>query len=76
MEKLSDAPESFKEILQMSRGALELFESCQKRLLKGLVNNAGLRERVQRLMSLPGVGEVTALSWAAEIGEVQRFSSI
>jgi len=34
-------PESFKEILQMSRGALELFESCQKRLLKELVNNDG-----------------------------------
>jgi len=36
-------PESFKEILQMSRGALELFESCQKRLLKELVNNEVLR---------------------------------
>jgi transposase len=76
LEKIQDVPESFKEILQMSRGALELFESCQKRLLKGLVNNEGLRERIQRLMSIQGVGEVTALSWALEIGDVQRFSSI
>jgi len=28
LEKIQDVPESFKEILQMSRGALELFESC------------------------------------------------
>ena len=43
LEKIQDVPESFKEILQMSRGALELFESCQKRLLKELVNNEVLR---------------------------------
>ena len=76
LEKIQDVPESFKEILQMSRGALELFESCQKKLVKELVNNEVLRERVQRLMSIQGVGEVTALSWALEIGDVQRFTSI
>lgn len=32
-------------------------------------------ERVQRLMSIPGIGELTALTWVLEIGEVSRFSS-
>jgi transposase len=27
-------------------------------------------------MSIPGVGPITALTWALEVGEVQRFSSI
>jgi transposase len=27
-------------------------------------------------MSIPGIGPITALTWALEIGEVQRFSSI
>ena len=35
-----------------------------------------LGERVERLMSIPAVGPITALTWALEIGEVQRFSSI
>ena len=76
LENLQDVPESLSELLQMSRGGLELFESCQKKLLKGLVNNEVLRERVQRLMSIEGVGEVTALTWALEIGDVYRFTSI
>jgi len=76
LERLQDVPDSLKELLQMSRGGLELFESCQKRLIKELIANERLKERVQRLMSIDGVGEITALTWALEIGDVQRFSSI
>jgi len=61
LEKLEDEPESLKELLQMSRGGFELFQSCQKRLLKELVNNEQLRDRVRLLMSIECVGEVTAL---------------
>src|SRR5258705_9472798 len=32
--------------------------------------------RVERLQSIPGVGEVTALTWALEIAEPSRFPSI
>jgi transposase len=35
-----------------------------------------LVERVERLMSIPAVGPVTALTWALEVGDVRRFSSI
>ncbi len=35
-----------------------------------------LAERVERLMTIPAVGPITALTWALEVGEVQRFSSI
>ena len=45
-------------------------------LVKGLRADAGLRERVERLQSIRSVGEILALTWALEIGEVKRFSSI
>lgn len=32
-------------------------------------------ERVERLMTIPAVGPITALTWALEVGDVQRFSS-
>jgi transposase len=31
---------------------------------------------VERWMTIPAVGPITALSWALEVGDVQRFSSI
>jgi hypothetical protein len=35
-----------------------------------------LAERVERLMTIPAVGPITALTWALEVGDVKRFSSI
>jgi transposase len=55
---------------------LEFFQAAQKRLLKALREHAHLRERVQQLMSIDGVGEVTALTWVLEVGEPERFSSV
>jgi transposase len=73
---LRDVPRSVVELLQLSRGQLELFATIQRRLLMGLREHPGLRERVMRLQSIPGVGEIMALSWALEVGEVDRFGSI
>ena len=33
-------------------------------------------ERIDRLMTIPAVGPITALTWALEVGDPQRFSSI
>jgi len=35
-----------------------------------------LLQRVERLMSIPAIEPITALTWALEVGEVQRVSSI
>jgi transposase len=59
-----------------SRGQLEFFAAIQRRLLKGLREHPGLSERVMRLQSIPGVGQIMALSWALEVGEVDRLASI
>lgn len=47
----------------------------QKKLIKTLRENPRIRERVERLMSIAGVGEIMALTWALEIGDPQRFSN-
>ena len=33
-------------------------------------------ERLKRLRTIPGVGPITALTWALEIGDVSRFQSV
>jgi hypothetical protein len=45
-------------------------------LIRSLQQDGLLAERVERLMSIPAIGPITALTWTLEIGEVQRFSSI
>ena len=44
--------------------------------MKALGENPALAERVERLQSISAVGQILALTWALEIGEVGRFRSI
>ena len=73
---LQEVPRSVVELLQLSRGQVELFAAIQRRLLQGLRKHPELSQRVMRLQSIPGVGEILALSWALEVGEVDRFPSL
>ena len=75
LEKLNDVPPSVVELLKLTRSSLEIFETGQRRLIKALQSHPELRIRVERLMSIAGVGEVTALTWVLEIGDPHRFSS-
>ena len=76
LERLEEVPESVKDLLRLSRGALETFQTTQQQLLARLEKDPRLAERVKRLKSIRGVGEVTALTWALEVGEPERFSSV
>lgn len=76
LERVDEIPPSVKDLLKLSRASFEMFRGVQKRLVMELRNNDLIRDRVQRLMTIPGVGEVTALTWALEIGDPSRFSSI
>ncbi|MDD2944006.1 MAG: IS110 family transposase [bacterium] len=75
LERVEDVPNSVKELLKLSRRGFELYDDIQKKLMSALRENKQINNRVQRLMSIPGVGEVTALTWVLEIGELTRFSS-
>jgi transposase len=76
LEQVTDVPESVKDLLRTSRSAMETFQATQQQLLERLQTAPLLQQRVQRLMSIDGVGPVTALTWALEVGEPQRFASI
>jgi transposase len=76
LQSLEEVPESVKELLKLSRGALESFQATQKQLVLKLQKHPLLMERVNRLKSIPGVGDITALTWALEIGDPHRIPSI
>ncbi len=75
LERVDETPESVKDLLKLSRTSFEMFRAVQNRLLKTLRTNTLIRARVQRLMTIQGVGEITALTWVLEIGDPLRFSS-
>jgi len=75
LNQLEEVPDSVKDLLLLSRGAFEMFQSVQKRLIQQLLAYPELRQRVERLTTIRGVGEITALTWALEIGDPARFSS-
>ena len=73
---LDYVPESVVSLLKITRSNLETFTTLQKSLTSALRSDPQISERVELLMTIPGVGEVTALTWVLEIGEVHRFGQI
>lgn len=55
---------------------MESFDKMQKSLIRALRSDPQISGRVELLMSIQGVGEITALTWVLEIGEVERFGRI
>ena len=63
-------------LLRVCRETVVRLQRTERALVRSLECDALLRERVERLMTIPAVGPITALTWALEVGEIQRFSSI
>jgi transposase len=76
LDTVEEVPESVKDLLRLSRGALEMFETTQQQLLTRLQTDRRLAQRVTLLKSIRSVGEVTALTWVLEVGDPHRFSSV
>src|ERR1700683_1004568 len=62
VKSLEEVPESVKDLLCMSCGVKDMVDVLHK--------------RVERLSSIDGVREITALTWALEVGDPHRFASI
>ena len=71
-----DLNEGLKPLLRLCRETVVRLQKTESALVRTLERDSLLVERVQRLMTIPAVGPITALTWALEVGEVQRFSSI
>lgn len=75
MEDLDYVPEGVRELARSSHESAVYFRKAQTGLVKELRFNPALKERVERLTSIPGVGVITALTWALEIDDPHRFPS-
>ena len=71
-----DIHEGLGPLLRLCRETLVRLQKTESALVRSLQRDSLLAERVERLMTIPAVGPITALTWALEVGEVQRFSSI
>lgn len=76
IESLDYIPQTVVDLLSLNEESLRVFESSQRRLVRWLQVHPTLSERVKRLQSIAGVGEITALTWALEVGDPHRFRSV
>jgi transposase len=63
-------------LLRLNREMLVRLEKTERGLLKALARDRQLVERVKRLMTIPAIGPVTALTWVLEVGDVKRLASV
>lgn len=68
--------ESIRPLLRLSRDTIVRLQKTEYALVSSLPRDPLLAERIKRLRTIPGVGPITALTWALEIGDVTRFRSI
>ena len=71
-----DINEGLRPLLRLCRETVVRLSKLESAMVRSLERDQFLVERVERLMSIPAIGPITALTWALEVGDVQRFSSI
>lgn len=71
-----EIPEELLLMLTMDRQAIDFLRGVERGFLRQLLAIPELRERVRRLLTIPSVGAITALTWCLEIGDPHRFSSV
>jgi transposase len=70
-----EVSESIRPLLRVSRDTIVRLQT-EYALVSSLQRDPLLAERIKRLKTVPGVGPITALTGALEMGDVSRFSSI
>ena len=68
--------ENIRPLLRLSRETIVRCQRTEYALVSSLQRDPLLAARLKRLRTVPGVGPITALTWALEIGDVSRFRSI
>jgi transposase len=68
--------ENIRPLLRLSRETIVRCQKTEYALVSSLERDPLLAERLKRLRTVPGVGPITALTWALEMGDVSRFRSV
>ena len=71
-----DINDGLRSLLRVCRETVVRLQRTESALVRSLEGDSLLMERVERLQTIPAVGPITALTWALEVGDVKRFSSI
>jgi transposase len=71
-----EIPEGLRPLLRLSRETIVRLQKTEYGLVSSLARDPLLAARVKRLRTVPGVGPISALTWALEIGDVTRFRSL
>ena len=76
MSSNEEVNQSIRPLLRLSRATIVRSQRLDYALVSSLERDPLLAERLKRLRTVPGVGPITALTWALEIGDFSRFESI
>jgi transposase len=76
MARSEEIHDCVRPLLRLSREHIERAQKLDYALVSSLERDPLLQERLRRLRTVPGVGAITALTWALEIGDFTRFRSI
>ena len=68
-----DIDVSLRPLLGLCRETLVRLRKTEGALVRFLERDPLLAERVERRMTIPAVGPITALTWALEVGDVEAF---
>jgi len=71
-----DIHDSIRPLLRLSRETIVRLQKTEYALISSLERDPLLAERLKNLKTVPGVGPITSLTWALEIGDVSRFRSV
>jgi transposase len=73
MTTSEEVDESIRPLLKLSPDMISRSQKLDYALVSSLQRDPVLKERLRRLRTVPGVGPITALTWALEIGDYTRF---
>ena len=76
MSESKEIDASIRPLLKLSREHIVRAQKLDYALVSSLERDPLLAERLKRLRTVPGVGPITALTWALEIGDYTRFPSV
>ena len=76
MSTNEEVSESIRPLLRLCREHIDRSISMDTALLRSLERDPLLADRLRRLRTVPGVGPITALTWALEMGDTSRFHNI
>jgi transposase len=76
MTSNEEVHENIRPLLRLSRETIVRCQKTDYALVSSLERDPLLAQRIKRLRTVPGVGPITALTWALEMGDVSRFRSI